>query len=82
MKKTVFELKKITCFGSKCSEKFRKSLEKVQKFWKLFFYELSKNYEKMNLNFENCEKLVPHFQTKLPCLRDIISSNFDVTNKV
>ncbi len=51
-------------FG-KISEKVRKfrkqGFPNVRKFQKLFFSEISENYEKMmlNLNFGNCEKLVP-----------------------
>jgi len=69
-------LEAISCFWVKkpCFwfKKFKKTLEKVrkqgfpniwnlEKFWKLFYSKLSKNYEKMtlNLNLENCEKLVP-----------------------
>jgi len=63
----VFESKN-PVFGSKSSEKFRKKFGKVwklgflnvRKFRKLFFSELSENYEKMmlNSNFGNREKLV------------------------
>ncbi len=64
VKKLVFETKK-TILGSKVwkplfwgwKQLFPK-IPNFQKFWNLFY---SKYYEKMtfNLNFENCEKLVP-----------------------
>jgi len=53
------------CFWVKKFGKVRKqgfpNIRNLQKFWKLFYSELSENYEKMTLNsnFENHEKLVP-----------------------